>query len=60
MAGALLMTRYVRSLLFEIQPSDPVTLCGVAGLMIAVSVLACYWPARRAMMVDPARMLRQE
>jgi ABC-type antimicrobial peptide transport system permease subunit len=60
MATALLMTRYVRSLLFEIQPGDPITLCTVGALMTVVSLLACCWPARRAMRVDPAGMLRQE
>jgi putative ABC transport system permease protein len=59
-AAATLVTRYVRSLLYEIQPSDPVTLWGVVAAMIVVSLLACYWPARRAMLVDPADMLRQE
>jgi len=60
LAVALLFTGYVRSLLFEIQPSDPVTLCAVAGTILLVSLVACCWPAYRAMTVDPALMLREE
>ncbi len=60
LSGALLLTRYLRTLLFEIQPSDPLTLCSVAGLIALVSLAACYWPAQRAMSVDPGAMLHQE
>jgi putative ABC transport system permease protein len=60
LAVALLLTRYVRSLLFEIQPSDPLTLCAVTGIILVVSLLACCWPAYRAMTVDPVLMLREE
>jgi putative ABC transport system permease protein len=60
LAGVLLLMRYVRSLLFEIQPTDPVTLVGVFSLVIAVSLLACCWPAHRATRVDPAVTLREE
>jgi putative ABC transport system permease protein len=60
LAGVLLLMRYVRSLLFEIQPTDPLTLFSVFSLIIAVSLLACYWPAHRATTVDPAVTLREE
>ena len=60
LTGAFLLTRYLRSLLFETQPSDPLTLCIVAGLIATISLLACYWPAHRAMNVDPAVMLHEE
>ena len=57
---AIWLARYVQSLLFEIRSNDPDTLLGVACLITAVSMLACYWPARRAMKVDPATTLREE
>lgn len=60
LSGALVLTRYLRSLLFEVQPSDPVTLVGVAGLIAVVSLVACYWPAHRATKMDPAAILHQE
>ena len=58
--GALALTSFLRSLLFEIKPSDAVTFVGVAVLLAAVTLLACYIPARRAMRVDPMVALRYE
>ncbi|HEX4769769.1 MAG TPA: hypothetical protein VH351_02995 [Bryobacteraceae bacterium] len=52
LAGVFFLVRYLRSLLFEVQPSDPLTLCSVVGLIAATGLLACYWPARRATKVD--------
>jgi ABC-type antimicrobial peptide transport system permease subunit len=54
------LTRFLRSLLFEIQPLDPVTLVSVFCVLISVSLLACYVPARRATKADPAAVLREE
>jgi predicted permease len=54
------LTRFLRSLLFEIQPLDPVTLISVNCALISVSLLACYVPARRATKADPAAVLREE
>jgi predicted permease len=54
------LTRFLRSLLFEIQPLDPVTLIAVVCILAIVSLLACYVPARRAMKADPAAVLREE
>jgi ABC-type antimicrobial peptide transport system permease subunit len=54
------LTRFLRSLLFEIQPLDPVTLISVMFVLIFVSLLACYVPARRATKADPAAVLREE
>ena len=59
-AGALTVTRWMRSLLFEVQPADPVTFAGVAALFCAVIAAACYLPARRATHVDPVISLRCE
>jgi putative ABC transport system permease protein len=59
-AGALGLTRFVRSLLFEIKPTDPATFVAVSLILASVALLACYIPARRAMRVDPMVALRYE
>lgn len=53
-------SRLLRSMLFEVSPVDPLTLGGVTVLLLAVVLLAAYWPARRATKIDPARALRAE
>jgi putative ABC transport system permease protein len=59
-AAALLLTRWMSSLLFEVTPSDPSTFAGVILVMGAVAMLACYIPGRRAVRVDPLVALRYE
>jgi predicted permease len=59
-AGALVLTRFLRSLLYEVRPTDPFTFVGVLLLLVIVSVTASYLPARRAMQVDPMVALRYE
>jgi putative ABC transport system permease protein len=58
--GALGLTRFLRSMLFEIEPSDLVTLVCVAVSLIAATLAACYIPARRAAKTDPIMALRHE
>jgi predicted permease len=60
LAGATLLARFMESLLFEVSARDPLVFLGVSVLLIAVSLLACYIPARRAARVDPMRALRYE
>jgi ABC-type antimicrobial peptide transport system permease subunit len=59
-AGALAFTRFLGSLLYGVKPSDPLTLAGVALILLAVAALACYLPSRRASHVDPMAALRCE
>ena len=59
-AGAFGVTRYVRTLLFDVTPTDPLSFAGVAVFLGAVAGLASFLPARRATAVDPLIALRNE
>jgi len=59
-AGALALTRLIRGLLFGISSFDPVTFIVMAALLTAVTLIACWAPARRATRVDPMVALRYE
>jgi putative ABC transport system permease protein len=60
LTGAFLATRLMSSELYGVSPLDPLTYIGVALVMAAVTLLACYVPTRRAMRVDPIVALRYE
>jgi putative ABC transport system permease protein len=60
LAGALGLTRFLRTLLFEVQPFDPPTFGIVAATLAAVAIFACYLPARRATKSDPIAVLRRD
>ena len=59
-AGAVALAGLLKSLLFEVPPTDALTFTGVALLLLAAAALACYLPARRAATVDPNIALRAE
>ena len=58
LAGALVLTRVLSSLLFEVQPTDVLTYLAVSTVVVAVAALACLLPARRAATVNPMIALR--
>ena len=60
LAGAVLLTRLLGSLLFDVSPLDPLTYAAVSVGLIAAAILASYIPALRAVRVDPAEALRLE
>jgi putative ABC transport system permease protein len=60
LAGAFAMTRWMRTLLFAVAPTDLLTLAAVSAGVLITALLACYVPARRATKVDPLVALRYE
>jgi putative ABC transport system permease protein len=60
LGGSVLASQAIASLLFGISRLDVITYCGMIALLAAVSAIACWIPARRAMRVDPIVALRHE
>ncbi|MGE0043162.1 MAG: FtsX-like permease family protein, partial [Vicinamibacterales bacterium] len=60
LAGAVGVTRFMRAVLYGVEPVDPLTFGAMALVLIAVSALASWLPARRAARLDPAETLRAE
>lgn len=59
-AAALILSRVLKSFLFQVEPADPATLILVGLLFVGVALLACWVPTRRAAKVDPLEALRYE
>jgi putative ABC transport system permease protein len=60
LAGAFLLTRFMKSLFFGVSPTDPLTFIAVALLLVFVAFFACYLPAWRAARINPAVSLRDD
>lgn len=58
--ASLVLTRLIKSLLFSVSATDPLTFAVIALLLMSVALLACYFPARKAMKADPMVALRHE
>jgi putative ABC transport system permease protein len=60
LASAIGLSRLMKTMLFQVEPTDPFTFAGVSLIFAAAALLACYLPARRALRIDPLRALRAE
>jgi putative ABC transport system permease protein len=60
LGAALVGSRVIESLLYEVSATDPMTYIAIALVLIAVAIAACYIPARRAARVDPVDALRHD
>jgi len=60
LAAALALRQGISSLLYGVSPADPLTIVGTTALLLAVALVACYMPARRATAIDPLTALRSQ
>jgi putative ABC transport system permease protein len=60
LAASIILSRVLKSFLYEVEPNDPLTLIGVGLAFVVVALLACWVPAHRAAKVDPLEALRSE
>jgi putative ABC transport system permease protein len=60
LVGAFIVTRFMATMLFGIEPTDATTFGAITAILIAVALLACYLPGRRATKVEPTISLRYE
>ena len=60
LAGALILTRFLESMLFNVHTYDPPTFVAIAALLSTIAAVACLLPARRASKVSPMSALRAE
>jgi len=58
--GALALTRFLKTLLFEVTPTDAGTYAAVSVVLLSATLIGCWIPARRAARVDPQTALRSE
>jgi ABC-type antimicrobial peptide transport system permease subunit len=60
LAGSAMLTRFLQSMLFDVEAIDPITYAAIGTLLTVVTLLACVVPAYRATRVDPLVALRHE
>jgi ABC-type antimicrobial peptide transport system permease subunit len=58
--GALMLTRFLSSVLFSVSATDPAIYLSAAALLLIVAIAACFWPARKASAIQPLEALRYE
>ena len=58
--GSAMLTQFLRTMLFDIKPTDPLTFGFITALLSGVALLACFIPAKRAIRIDPLIALRHE
>jgi ABC-type lipoprotein release transport system permease subunit len=59
LAAALALVGVMKTVLYEVDPKDPLALAAAIGLMAATALIACWRPMRRAMQIDPVQLLKE-